>query len=148
MERHAAMLNARGLTLVEIMIAALVGVVVAGGTMLAFTTAKKVSVGSSGTVEAADLAQQTIERFRNRIACDDPWFAAANCGIDPTALTDWTVDPDAGNIANGLPASPGSLSVIGQGGMRQYRVVAADCDGAPGDECLKVETKVNWQPRQ
>lgn len=131
-----------GITLVEILIAALVGVMIAGGTMLAFVTAKKTSVGAAGVVEAADFAQQTIERFRNKIACNDPdWFTAATCATTLPAAPAWTAD--------GLPASPGPLSMIGQGGSRQYKVTPDDCDGVGGTgDCFKVETKVSWSPRQ
>lgn len=132
----------RGVTLIEVIVAALIGVMIAGGTMLAFMTAKKTSVGAAGAVEAADLAQQTIERFRNKIACDDPdWFKAATCATTlpatPTLKTD------------GLPGNPGLLSVIGQGGSRQYQVTPFDCDGdgTKGD-CFQVDTKVAWSPRQ
>jgi len=125
---------------VEVLIAALIGVMIAGGTLLAFTTAKKTSVGAAGVVESADFAQQTIERFRNKIACDDPdWFNAATCA--PVVPPGWTTD--------NFPASPGPLSMIGQGGSRQYRVTPFDCDGdgTPGD-CFQVDTKVAWSPRQ
>lgn len=133
----------RGMTLIEIVIAALVGVVIAGGTMLAFTTAQKTSGAAVGSVEAADFAQQTLERFRNKIACDDPdWFNQADCAANDGGLpTVWTTDS--------LPASTGAFSMIGQGGMRQYRLTKVDCDGdgAPGD-CFQVESKITWTPRQ
>ena len=141
--RMAHCLNERGMTLLEIIIAALLGVVVAGGMMLAFTSAQKTSAGAVGVVEASDFAQQTLERFRNKIACDDPdWFNASDCTVNFGGLPSvWTND--------GLPASPGALSVIGQGATRQYRVTQADCDGdgTQGD-CLQVESKVAWTPRQ
>jgi hypothetical protein len=143
------MRNAKGLSLLEVLIAALIGMVVAGGTMLAFTTAEKVSVGASGAVEAADFAQQTIERFRNRIACDDEeWFDPATCqAVASAAMTGWTFDPV--DATDGLPDSPGTLSMIGQGGSRQYKVTEVDCDGDDivGD-CLQVEAKVTWTQRQ
>jgi len=132
-----------GVTLVEVLIAALVGVMIAGGTMLAFMTAKKISVGAAGVVEAANFAQQTVERFRNKIACDDPdWFTAATCStILPAVPPGWTTDA--------LPGNPGLLSLIGQGGSRRYQVTPVDCDGdgTPGD-CFRVDVKVAWSPRQ
>lgn len=137
-----------GVTLVEVLIAAMVGVVIAGGTMLAFVTAKKVSTGAAGAVEAADFAQQTIERFRNKIACDDPsWFDAATCRSGAGLPTAWTKDP--AGAGTGLPDSPGLLSMIGQGGDRQYKVTPVDCDGdgTIGD-CFQVDTKVAWSPRR
>ena len=135
-----------GITLVEVLIAALVGVMIAGGTMLAFVTAKKTSVGAAGVVEAADFAQQTIERFRNKIACDDPdWFSAATCVTTlPAVPPGWTTDA--------LPVNPGPLSMIGQVGPgqgRQYQVTPFDCDGdGTSGDCFQVDTKVAWSPRQ
>ena len=130
-----------GITLLEVLIAALMGAMIAGGTMLAFTTAKKTSVRGAGVVEAADFAQQTIERFRNKIACDDPdWFSAATCA---------TILPAPAWTADSLPGSPGSLSMIGQGGSRQYRVTPSDCDGdGTNGDCFQLDTKVAWSPRQ
>ena len=138
-----------GITLLEVLIASSIGVVITGGAMLALTTSKKVSMRAAGVVEAAGFAQQTIERFRNKIACDDPdWFTAATCRAGAGLPTSWTNDP-ADSAVDGLPDSPGPLSMIGQGGRRQYRVTSLDCDGdgASGD-CFQVDTKVAWSSRE
>lgn len=135
------MLNERGLTLMEILIAALIGVVAAGGMMVATTMSQKTSAGAVGVVEAADFAQQTIERFRNKIACDDiDWFNAPDC----TAA-----GLPAGWTADDLPPATDTLSMLAQGGTRQYQIAEFDCDedGQVGD-CYKVESKVSWTPRQ
>ena len=77
----------RGVTLIEVIAAAVIGSVIAGGTMVAFVTALNISQRASQATELDYLAQQTMERFRNRIACDDTWFAAPGCtaaAIPPT----------------------------------------------------------------
>ena len=139
----------RGVTLLEVLIASSIGVVIAGGVMLALTTSKKVSMRAAGVVEAAGFAQQTIERFRNKIACDDPnWFTAATCQAGAGLPTIWTNDP-ADSAGDGLPNSPGPLSMIGQGGRRQYRVTSLDCDGdGMSGDCFQVDTKVTWSSRE
>ena len=128
----------QGVTLVEILVASVIGALLAGGTMMAFVMSRKVTTNAAGTVEAAELAQQTLERFRNQIACDLPWFNGANCASGAALPTSWTTDT--------IPASS-SLPV--QGGTRQYKVSPADCDGdgTPGD-CFRVDSKVTWSPPQ
>ena len=128
----------RGVTLLEILVASIVGVLLAGGTMMAFVMSKKVSANAAGRVEAADLAQQTLERFRNRIACDDAWFTASTCAPGPGLPTGWTSD-----------VLPVGSSLLAQGGARQYRVTPRDCDGdgATGD-CFQVENRITWSPPQ
>jgi len=81
---------------------------------------------------ASVQAQQTIERNRNRVACDD-WFNGANC----TA----TAPANADTMTTGrLPALAGT---------RNYTVTPADCDGdgTVGD-CLQMQVTVNWTPPQ
>ena len=75
----------RGLSLVEIVAALVISGVVTVGTLTALTTAVRVmnSVGVQVDPEADGLAQQTLERYRNRIACDDPWFEG---GVTPCVL--------------------------------------------------------------
>lgn len=77
--------NARALSLVEIVAALVIGGVVTVGTLTALTAAVRImnAVGVEADPEADQLAQQTLERYRNRIACDDPWFAG---GATPCTL--------------------------------------------------------------
>ncbi len=72
-------ISARGMTLIEVVIASMITVVVAAGTMTAFVTAVRISRSVGGSETATFQAQQTIERFRNHIGCDDPWFDPASC---------------------------------------------------------------------
>ena len=127
MDESKHLLKARsGFTLLEVVLAAVIGSVIAGGTMIAFVTALNISHRASGTSEAAHLAQQTIERFRNRIACDDGWFDPATCA------------------ASGLPAGwqpdgglPPAITA------RDYQVTAG-CNGEP--DCVTVQVRVQWTP--
>jgi len=134
-----------GVTLMEIVAAALIGALIAGGALMAFVMAAKVSRSSSDTIEAASFAQQTLERFRNNIACDGTWFDSTTCtsgGGLPTALT---FDPDD-PASNGLPAGAPLLKFSG---TRRYQVTEADCDGVGGvGDCFKVMVKVQWTPPQ
>ena len=84
----------RALTLVEIVAALVIGGAIAVGTLTALTTAIRIMNSAGGEIdpEADLLAQQTLERYRNRIACDDPWFGdtVLPCVLlaDPTTQTD------------------------------------------------------------
>ena len=130
--------NDRGFNLVEIIAAAVIGALLAGGTMTAFVMTMKTSQAASAKSEATQLAQQTLERFRNEIACDSGWFNPANC--QPGTLPSGTSDPLPGTSV---------LSKLDASASRKYTVEPADCDevGGPGD-CFKVVTTVNWTPPQ
>ena len=134
-----------GLTLVEVMTASVIGVLVAAGTAQAFLFATKVARQSVATVEAAGYAAQTLERFRNRIACDDVWFngsTACNFGglMDPDLPTTLRSDPLPSGSSGSAFLNPNFTPV------RQYRVQPADCDGNTGTtgECYRVEVTVSW----
>jgi hypothetical protein len=125
-----------GVTLLEVIAASVIGTLLAGGTMLAFVSAAKNTRTSVAQMDAVGLAQQTLERFRNRIACDGSWHNLADCTVNAAALPVSAVDP--------LPAG---APVNNFGGTRQYTVTPADCDGVGGpDDCLKVAVKVEWNP--
>ena len=111
------------MTLIEILAAALIGAVVAGGVMAAFITALRISQGAAVVFNLSALSGQTLERYRNRIACDDAWFNPVTC--TPVALPVNAPDP-----------APGVT--------RTYTVTALDCDGVagPGD-CFQVMAKVS-----
>ena len=130
----------RGITLLEILIAAVIAAVVVGGTMTAFLSATTVSEVSSEEVGSAAYAQQTIERFRNKVACrqsteltTDTWFDNACAPAAPSGVV-----TDGDLSGSGIP-----------GATRQYQVVAVDCDGdGTAGDCLQVESKVHWEPAQ
>ena len=134
----------RGITLLEILVAAVIAAVIVGGTMTAFLTATRVSKVSSEEAGSAAYAQQTIERFRNKIACrqstesaTDTWFDSACAPAAPLGLV-----TDGDLSGSGIP-----------GATRQYQVVAVDCnedgDASDGiDDCLQVTSNVHWTPAQ
>ncbi len=128
----------RGMTLVEVVIASVVGALVAGGTMLAFVMAMNMTrQGSADEAEAMFYTEQTLERFRNRMACDDPWFDPARCSSNGAA------GPDT------LPTPPPNVnsSLLREQAVRDYEIVPEDCDGVggPGD-CYRVTARVQWTP--
>ncbi len=126
---RAVLSSQRGTSLVEVLVGSLIGAVLVAGLMAAFLTALRITAVGQGNTEAAAFAQQTLERFRNMIACDLGWFDAT-CA--PGALPS--------NVSD--PLSPGALY---GSGTRTYTVTSADCDGigGPGD-CFKVVVKVSW----
>lgn len=130
-----------GFTLAELLIGSLIGTVVAGGTMMAFVTATRLNrqQGNPQLVEASLLAQQTIERYRNHMACDGPWFDPATCAANASLPTAWTSD------LLPAPASGGSETMLGPGAKRQFCVTQEDCDGVGGvGDCFAVQVRVCW----
>ncbi|MBI3330930.1 MAG: prepilin-type N-terminal cleavage/methylation domain-containing protein [Candidatus Omnitrophica bacterium] len=129
----------QGFTLAEVLVASVITAVVAGGTATAFVAAARMTRAQSnpGTAEASVYARQTAERFRNRMACDDPWFDAA---CQPTNIpSGWNADPLPS------PTAAGSESVLKTGARRCYRITPQECDGAPpSGDCLGVEVRVCW----
>ena len=119
----------RGMTLIEIIVASVIGLLIAGGALMVFVTATRIS-GRSST-DAPFVAQQTLEAFRNLIACEDQtWFDPSNCTA--TSLpAPWTPH---------TPLPGGTKATA-----RDYQVTAVDCDGVggPGD-CFQVQVKVTY----
>ena len=129
--RHSA-----GFTLIEVVIASLIAAVVAAGTMAALASAARMSRAQSnpGMSEATGYARETIEKFRNNIACAPPWFDAA---CNPVLPVGWQADA--------LPGGAGSESIQNSVAARWYRVTQQDCDGdAVVGDCLQMEVKVCW----
>jgi len=139
--------SARGVSLIEVLVAAVIGSLIAAGTLMAFVLSSKVTTESVEQTEALHFAIETIERFRNRVACDDVWFddSGVNCnfgGVDTNLPVALTSDPFP------LPATPSTSALINHGmsETRQYQVVPGDCDGAAGADCYTVNVVVNWTP--
>ena len=134
-------MRVRGFTLIEVIIASLITSVVAAGTFMAFVAAARMNrvQNNPQNAEAADYAQQTIERFRSNIACGGTWFDA-NCG--QTLPVGWQDDPlpaAAGAGNRSLLALPGAVAPL-----RRYCVKPANpIDCAAGD-CYSVQVKVCW----
>jgi Tfp pilus assembly protein PilV len=125
-----------GFTLIEILAAAIIGILIAAGTLMAFVTAAQLSSQVAPyKVEASHLAQQTLERFRNRIACDDDWFDAVTCNGSPQSGPH-TI-PASSSITN-LPLAvrtynfaPGA-DVDGDGTFDYYTMQVTVCWNDPG----------------
>ncbi|MBI2495741.1 MAG: prepilin-type N-terminal cleavage/methylation domain-containing protein [Candidatus Omnitrophica bacterium] len=131
--------KAAGFSLVEVLVASVIGTVVVGGSMMAFVAASRMmqTQNTPAFAEAAGYAQQTLEKYRNMIACDSPWFNPATCA--PLPLNTWTED------SLPLPGSGGTESFLSSGVKRCYQVTPQDCDGTGGvGDCLKVEAQVCW----
>jgi hypothetical protein len=121
----------------ELLVASVVSVVVAGGTFMAFVAAARMRGEESNpaTAEAAAYAQQTVERFRNRVACQgSPWFDPA---CNPTLPAGWQSDPFVGG--------GGTESILTGPARRCYQVQPFDCDGDGTDgDCLQMDVTVCW----
>ncbi|MBI3010979.1 MAG: prepilin-type N-terminal cleavage/methylation domain-containing protein [Candidatus Omnitrophica bacterium] len=133
--------RAAGFSLVEVLVASAVGAVVVGGSMMAFVAASRMmqTQNTPAFSEAAGYAQQTLEKYRNMIACDSPWFVAGTCLPSASLPTTWTEDPLP------LSGSGGTESFLSTGAKRCYRVTSQDCDGASGvGDCFAVEAQVCW----
>ena len=135
-ERQAS----RGYTLLEILVASIIGSVVVGGTFVAFVTAARIvrAQNSPAVIEATDLAQDSIARFRNNIACDSPWFKVATCTA--TALpAGWQNDPFPGGGAGSQSIQNTALAA------RRYCIRADDCDGVGGTgDCIVFRARICW----
>ncbi len=132
-------LGAAGMTLVEIVAALLIGMLIAAGTLTAFVTAHKLTQIASTQVEATYYSQQTLERFRNKIACrqageDDQatWFDGS-CGAVPP-------QPQAGGRLEDLLPSDRSRLVL----FRDYEVVSRHVDQDAIPDYFEVKAKTTW----
>lgn len=68
-----------GFTLLEVIAASMLAALIAGGTLMAFLSSSRMSSSSIHVEQASYLGQQTLDHYRNRIACDDAWFSSADC---------------------------------------------------------------------
>ena len=120
----------------EVLAASLITALLAGGVIMSFLAAVRISERPAAAVEAASYAEQTLERYRNMVACDNStWFTPACAPKLGLPLN----DPDV--IAGG------PLQALGA--TRNYTVTPDDCDGdgTLGD-CFKVTVNVHWTPLQ
>ena len=116
--------------------------------MMAFVTAARIAHRQNGpqSVEAELFGQQTIERFRNRIAdrpaAEMPWpeVSGANLGK-------WQSDdlPGPGSI---FPSNNDLSILTPPGASRVYCVFNADCNSDvvidAQDQCYGIQVKVCW----
>lgn len=136
----------RGMTLLELLVSAAILTVIVGGTMAAFGAAVKLSHQAPRDAEGLLLGHQTIERFRNKVACRQPsetpsdtWFSGACAADRPSG---WVSDPV---VVQGVGTSVRNLNV-----RREYQVTSGtddfDRDGQP--DYLQVRVKVQWSGPQ
>ena len=138
--RAGRLRNQAGMTLAEVIMAALVVAVIAAGTMMAMVAAAQMigplSSGEASDLpslgEASQLAQQTIESNRNQVeqvgATNSPNLATLNDG-------QWHCQ---------APPAVGTASSL-TGAVRRFRVTPADCDGVGGaGDCYAVQSQVCW----
>ena len=130
-----------GVTLVELIAASVAVALLAAVTLIAFLTSARISSQSNQHVGAAYLLQQTIERFRNQVACDNTGIVPGAAGAAPqwfgancASVADFQVNetPPAGYTT------------------RDYKVQAVDCDQDAANpnvpDCFEVTATVHWDP--
>lgn len=128
--------NRQGLTLVEIVVAAIIGALMAGGTMMAFLMAQKLTVIASTQVEATYYSQQTLEQFRNKIACRQQGERRSDTWFDESCAP----DPPVGPMNVQLPPGAG-----GWVATREYVVEPGeDFDNDTHPDYFKVVTNTKW----
>ncbi|MBI4342303.1 MAG: type II secretion system protein [Candidatus Omnitrophica bacterium] len=129
-------MSERGFTILEIMVASVIAGTVAAGTLMSFVAAgQMIAVQKNLSVaEATTYSQDSMEHFRNHIACQPPWFDV-NCNY---------IGP-AGWVADSLPPTPsgGSESILSTTARRCYRVTPSNCGSGP-NSCFAVEVRVCW----
>ena len=139
-----ALARGTGFTLIEVVVASLLAAILAGGTLISFLVSAKITRESVTVAEATAYAAQTIEEFRNEIACDQPWFndPGIECGFSgidgelPVTLTSHDLPP----------AAQSALRILEFNTTREYEVWARDCDGdtVVGD-CYQVTVRLTWE---
>lgn len=140
--RHAA-----GMSLVDVLIALVIGLLITGGTIKGFETAARLSGRSIGKAEAVTYAIQTLEGKRNKIACRqggetamDAWFLPGSCAPD-TAASPIGKPPITEPLPGGIVPS-----ILGYAGTtRNYEVRSGpDFNGDGKPDYYIIKSKVTW----
>ena len=133
---HSRLGSNRGFTILEVLVASVIGGVVAAGTLMSFVTAGRIMAVQKNlsVAEATTFGQESMEHFRNHIACMPPWFDVNCAYVGPAG---WAADP--------LPPAPGggTESILNTVARRCYRVNQADCGSGLGG-CFAVDVAVCW----
>ena len=130
-----------GFTLIEMLAAAVILAMLAGGTLMSFVTASRIASQNTDRTEAGYLAQQTLEKYRNRIACSVDATEAGNklAWYDNSAACLHNEPPGLNNES--LPVTtPATVAT-----SRKFWVNPIDCDGdgTTGD-CLSIKVQVSY----
>lgn len=129
-----------GFTLAEVLISSFIGAVVTAGTMAAFVAAARMlrDQADFASAEATAYAVQTLERLRNQVACDSPWFTPP---CSATNLpTNWTTDPFQAFDGSAYDGGTESMLKAPPGPARRCYRVRSDCGG----DCYRAEVAVCW----
>lgn len=132
-------MSRRGVTIMEVIVASVLASFLAIGVMMAFMASTKGTGRASTRGQAMFYVEQTLEGYRNHIACrqgneakGDSWYNT-NCKADPP--TGW--------VAEAMPTDADVVKF--PNATRQYKAEPADCDGVNGTgDCMKLTVKVSW----
>jgi len=140
-------MNKRGMTLLEVIIAALILAVTVGGVLFIFSNEKGVVARTGRQIQALDFGQQTLEELKNEVDAN-VWPAGGLVETD----ADWSGDTAGDWTAWG--ALTGDLETKFKGEGRRYRVrnidgdPTYDSDGVGGTaddiDYKQVEVVVDW----
>lgn len=160
-----------GLSLVEVLIAAVLAAVVAAGTAASFIASTRITRRSNATTlsEASGHSVELAENFRNYVGADANCPPGSPCGdfFASKAGLGWQTDQDvvSTGATSGLAVTNQPLQ-SGSTAWRQYRVERMDCNGDscvtdgkascsgtcpagcskyPSDDCFSMSVKANWQ---
>ncbi len=148
--------NRQGSTMVEVLVASIIGAVMAGGTVAAVVTAARMTrqSDSMASQEANGYAQHLLEELRNRVAADDTFFRCAPAaawinGNSSTTPVDTMQSGCTGNMPQFLlppNTSENSIQTRYPGTVRRcYRILPAQCDGVgPSTDCFRVNVQMCW----
>jgi len=139
----------RGFTFAETLIGSVIFAVLSWGIMSTYMSIARILIrqDTSDYAEAIGYASQTMEKYRNIIACAplahaDEWFDD-NCAENVGQLTgQWIIEPFPVTVlANG-----GTESIFQQPITRRlFCVKAFDCDGTAGvGDCYQMNVAVCW----
>lgn len=149
-----AHLTQRGLTLMEVLVSLVLLTLVAGGTMIGFMLAGRVSQESVTGSQSVAEATQTLEKFRNRVACRQAGETAADTWFGPAGATPCVSDAPIGAQPDVLEASSYSPFLdptrdLSNSAKREYTVTPVDVDPAnPGPEAYAVTVRVRGDEPQ
>lgn len=123
----------RGMSLMELLAAAVIGSLMAGGTLLAFVTAMRIRHPNRVNADQMQLLYYEVERLRNRIACDQwSWFNPVCRG-----RRDIPTEQDNSPLPLKLRDSPDVAGVV-----REVIAQPQDCTGDGIDDCMKVTARL------
>ena len=121
---------------VEVIAAAVLGSLIAGGTMMAFVTAARIARSPVGGVTAAGALGSAVDFGRNRMACDDRWFVESGCGYYGPEFPGKDFQP--------VPDIPLLKPTKGQADSMkpEWKAEPWDCSGDGQPDCVRIIARV------